>query len=81
MQLILFAQVVARNIAPLAGILVLGWDAANVLLLYAVDTALVAVVIVVALAGDALGRSGPSTGTRTAPTSRASGSCRRASPG
>lgn len=34
------AQVVARNLIPLAGILFLGWNAGNILLLYFVDTLL-----------------------------------------
>lgn len=39
------AQVVARNAAPLAGILLLGWSARNVLYLYLVDTVLALAVI------------------------------------
>jgi hypothetical protein len=38
-------QLVARNIAPLAGILLFGWSAQNVLLLYFVDTLLAMAVI------------------------------------
>ena len=34
------AQVVARNIVPLAGILFLGWNAQNVLIVYFADTLL-----------------------------------------
>jgi hypothetical protein len=37
---IVVAQVVARNIVPLAGVLFLGWDARNVLVLYFADTIL-----------------------------------------
>jgi hypothetical protein len=40
-----WAQVVARNIVPLAGILFLGWNAASVLVLYFVDTLLSMAVI------------------------------------
>ena len=39
------AQVVARNVAPLAGILFLGWDAVPVLLLYFSDTMLTLAVL------------------------------------
>lgn len=39
------AQVVARNLAPLAGVLFLGWSARNVLYLYFVDTLLAMAVI------------------------------------
>ena len=35
---IAIAQIVARNIVPLVGVLFLGWRAANVLLLYFLDT-------------------------------------------
>lgn len=38
--LIAWAQIVARNIVPLAGILFLGWNAQNILILYFVDTLL-----------------------------------------
>ena len=34
------AQIVARNVVPLAGILLLGWSAQNVLIVYFVDTLL-----------------------------------------
>ena len=37
---IAIAQIVARNIVPLAGVLFLGWRAASVLLLYFADTML-----------------------------------------
>lgn len=50
-KVIWFAQVVARNIVPLGGVLLLGWDAQNVLLLYYVDTVLVMAVIFAGLAG------------------------------
>ena len=40
-----YANAVARNVVPLAGILFLGWSAANVLILYFVDTLLAMVVI------------------------------------
>lgn len=46
-----FAGVVARNIAPLGGVLLLGWDARNVLLLYCVDTVLTMSVICAGIAG------------------------------
>jgi hypothetical protein len=39
------AQIIARNLAPLAGILFLGWNAGNVLLLYFADTLLACSVI------------------------------------
>lgn len=39
-------QIVARNVAPLAGILFLGWSARNVLYLYFIDTLLALAVIV-----------------------------------
>ena len=39
------AHVVARNLVPLAGILVLGWNATGILLLYFVDTLLALAVI------------------------------------
>ena len=42
---LLIAQIVARNIVPLAGILLLGWSAPNVLVLYFVDTLLSMAVI------------------------------------
>ena len=42
---LVFAQVVARNIVPLAGILFLGWNAGNVLILYFADTILTIAVI------------------------------------
>jgi hypothetical protein len=35
-----WAQVIARNVVPLGGILLLGWNAASVLVLYFVDTVL-----------------------------------------
>lgn len=38
--LIAWAQITARNIVPLAGILFLGWNAQNILILYFVDTLL-----------------------------------------
>jgi hypothetical protein len=44
------AQVVARNIVPLAGILFFHWNAANVLLLYFLDTILALAVIFAGLA-------------------------------
>ena len=34
------AQVIARNIVPLAGIVFLGWNAQNVLIVYFADTLL-----------------------------------------
>jgi len=40
-----YANAVARNVVPLAGIVFLGWSAANVLILYFVDTLLAMVVI------------------------------------
>ena len=43
------AQVVARNVVPLAGVLFLGWHAASVLLLYFIDTMLAIGVIVAGL--------------------------------
>jgi len=46
-----FAHVVSRNVFPLAGVLLLGWDARNVLLLYFVDTVLAMAVIFAGLAG------------------------------
>ena len=46
-----FANVVSRNIAPLGGVLFLGWDARNVLLLYCVDTVLTMSVIFAGLVG------------------------------
>jgi hypothetical protein len=39
------AQIVARNIVPLAGILFLGWSAQNVLIVYFVDTLLAMAVL------------------------------------
>lgn len=45
------ADVVSRNIVPLGGVLLLGWDARNVLLLYFVDTVLAMLVILAGLAG------------------------------
>jgi hypothetical protein len=39
------AQVIARNAAPLAGILLLGWNAQNVLIVYFADTMLTMAVI------------------------------------
>lgn len=44
------AGAVARNVVPLAGILVLGWSAPNVLLLYFVDTLLAMAVMFAGLA-------------------------------
>jgi Family of unknown function (DUF6498) len=44
------AQVVARNIVPLVGILAFHWSAGNVLLLYLLDTLLAMAVIVAGLA-------------------------------
>jgi len=46
-----FAHVVSRNIGPLAGIVLLGWDADVVLVLYCVDTVLAMIVIFGGLAG------------------------------
>src|SRR5690349_11745019 len=46
-----FAHVVSRNVFPLAGVLLLRWDAKNVLLLYFVDTVLAMAVIFAGLAG------------------------------
>ena len=43
------AQIVARNVVPLAGILWLGWSAANTLLLYFLDTVLAMTVILAGL--------------------------------
>jgi hypothetical protein len=40
-----WAQVIARNIVPLAGVLFLGWKAQNVMVLYFVDTLLSFVVL------------------------------------
>ena len=40
-----YANAVARNVVPLAGILFLGWSAANILLLYFLDTLLAMAVI------------------------------------
>lgn len=40
-----WAQVIARNIVPLAGVLFLGWNAQNVMVLYFVDTLLSFVVL------------------------------------
>lgn len=45
------AQLVARNIVPLGGVLLLGWDARNVLVVYCVDTMLGMGVIWAGLAG------------------------------
>lgn len=39
------AQVIARNLIPIAGILFFGWNAGNILLLYLVDTLLALAVI------------------------------------
>lgn len=39
-------QIVARNIAPLVGILLLGWNARNILYLYFIDTLLALAVII-----------------------------------
>ena len=44
------AQIVARNITPLVGILFFGWSASNVLILYFVDTMLSLLVIFAGLA-------------------------------
>lgn len=44
------AQIVARNLAPVAGILLLGWSAPNVLLLYFADTMLAIAVIAAGVA-------------------------------
>ncbi len=46
-----FLDVIARSIAPLVGVLLLGWDARNVLVLYCVDTVLSMLVIFAGLAG------------------------------
>jgi hypothetical protein len=43
------AQAIARNVAPLVGVLLLGWSARNVLYLYFVDTLLALAVIVAGL--------------------------------
>ena len=43
------ASAIARNIAPLAGILLLGWSARNVLYLYFIDTLLAMAVILAGL--------------------------------
>lgn len=43
------ASAIARNIAPLAGILLLGWNARNVLYLYFIDTLLAMAVILAGL--------------------------------
>jgi hypothetical protein len=40
MSPLLIAQIVARNIVPVAGILLFGWSAPNVLVLYFIDTML-----------------------------------------
>jgi hypothetical protein len=45
------AHVISQNVFPLAGVLLLGWDAKNVLLLYFVDTVLAMAVIFAGLAG------------------------------
>jgi len=45
------AHAISRNVFPLAGVLLLGWDATNVLLLYFVDTVLAIAVIFAGLAG------------------------------
>src|SRR4029078_2853865 len=44
------ANAVVRNLVPLAGILFLGWSAANVLILYFVDTLLAVAVMFAGLA-------------------------------
>jgi hypothetical protein len=43
------AEIVARNVAPLAGVLFFHWDAGNVLLLYFLDTMLAVGVIIAGL--------------------------------
>ena len=45
------AHVVSRNIVPLGGVLLLGWGARNVLILYFVDTVLAMMVIFAGLGG------------------------------
>jgi len=47
---LVIANAVARNVVPLAGILFLGWSAANVLLLYFLDTMLAMTVMFAGLA-------------------------------
>ena len=47
------AQIVARNIVPLVGVLFFGWHAANVLLLYFLDTMLAVGVLFAGLIGAA----------------------------
>ena len=42
---LVIAQIVARNIVPLAGILLLGWNAQNVLIVYFADTLLTLAVL------------------------------------
>lgn len=49
MNIVVIAQIVARNIVPLAGVLFLGWHAASVLLLYFIDTMLAIGVMVAGL--------------------------------
>lgn len=46
---IVVAQIVARNIVPLAGIVLLGWNAQNVLIVYFVDTMLTLAVLFAAV--------------------------------
>ena len=46
---LVIAQIVARNIVPLAGVLFLGWHATSVLLLYFLDTMLAIAVIIAGL--------------------------------
>lgn len=46
MHPLLIARIVARNIVPVAGILLFGWSAPNVLVLYFIDTLLSMAVIV-----------------------------------
>lgn len=50
-KIVWFAQIVARNVVSLGDVLLLGWDARNVLLLYFVDTVLMMAVIFAGLAG------------------------------
>ncbi|HZQ61624.1 MAG TPA: DUF6498-containing protein [Casimicrobiaceae bacterium] len=52
------AQIVARNIVPLAGVLFLGWHASSVLLLYFLDTMLAIAVLMAGLMG-AMARYAP----------------------
>src|SRR5689334_12560005 len=55
------AQIIARNIVPLAGVLFLGWHAVSVLLLYFLDTMLAIGVMIAGLVGVVAKYSRPGT--------------------